>query len=38
MNRVSLVDRNATTADRKALLDSIHGAFRRYAQHVPRRR
>lgn len=27
MNRVPLVDRNATTADRKALLDSIHGAF-----------
>lgn len=27
MNRVSLVDRNATTADRKALLDSIHAVF-----------
>ena len=27
MNRVSLVERNATTADRKALLDSIHSAF-----------
>lgn len=27
MNRVPLVDRNATTADRKALLDSIHSAF-----------
>ena len=27
MNRVPLVDRNATTADRKALLDSIHTAF-----------
>ena len=27
MNRVPLVDRNATTADCKALLDSIHGAF-----------
>lgn len=27
MNRVPLIDRNATTADRKALLDSIHAAF-----------
>ncbi|MEJ6008078.1 carboxymuconolactone decarboxylase family protein [Paucibacter sp. AS339] len=27
MNRVPLVDRKATTADRKALLDSIHSAF-----------
>ena len=27
MNRVPLVDRNATTADRKALLDSVHIAF-----------
>ena len=27
MNRVSLVDRHATTADRKALLDSVHAAF-----------
>ena len=27
MNRIPLVDRNATTADRKALLDSIHVAF-----------
>lgn len=27
MNRVPLVDRNATTDDRKALLDAIHGAF-----------
>lgn len=27
MNRVPLVDRHATTADRKALLDAIHGAF-----------
>lgn len=27
MNRVSLIDRNQTTADRKALLDEIHGAF-----------
>jgi len=27
MNRVPLVERNATTTDRKALLDSIHGAF-----------
>lgn len=27
MSRVPLIDRNATTADRKALLDSIHEAF-----------
>ncbi len=27
MNRVPLIDRNHTTADRKALLDDIHGAF-----------
>ena len=27
MNRVPLIDRNATTADRKALLDPIHAAF-----------
>ncbi len=27
MNRVPLVDRNATTSDRKALLDSVHTAF-----------
>lgn len=27
MNRVPLVDRNSTTADRKALLDAIHAAF-----------
>lgn len=27
MNRVPLVERNATTADRKDLLDAIHGAF-----------
>ena len=27
MNRIPLIDRNATTADRKALLDSIHAAF-----------
>lgn len=27
MNRVPLVDRNQTTAERKALLDAIHGAF-----------
>ena len=27
MNRVPLIDRNATSADRKALLDSIHAAF-----------
>ncbi|GMU69960.1 MAG: carboxymuconolactone decarboxylase family protein [Steroidobacteraceae bacterium] len=27
MNRVPLIDRNATSPDRKALLDSIHGAF-----------
>ena len=27
MNRVPLIDRNATTADRKVLLDSIHAAF-----------
>ncbi len=27
MNRVDLVDRNATTADRKELLDDIHAAF-----------
>lgn len=27
MNRIPLIDRNATTADRKALLDAIHGAF-----------
>lgn len=27
MNRVSLIDRNATTAERKELLDAIHGAF-----------
>ncbi|MFN5157186.1 MAG: carboxymuconolactone decarboxylase family protein [Betaproteobacteria bacterium] len=27
MNRVPLIDRNATTADRKALLDSINAAF-----------
>lgn len=27
MNRVPLIDRNTTTADRKALLDSIHAAF-----------
>jgi uncharacterized peroxidase-related enzyme len=27
MNRVPLIDRNHTTADRKALLDAIHGAF-----------
>ncbi|MCR5868532.1 carboxymuconolactone decarboxylase family protein [Aquincola sp. J276] len=27
MNRISLVDRQATTADRKALLDAIHGTF-----------
>jgi uncharacterized peroxidase-related enzyme len=27
MNRVPLIDRNATTADRKALLDDIHAAF-----------
>ena len=27
MNRVPLVERNATTADRKAMLDAIHGAF-----------
>ena len=27
MNRVPLIDRNQTTADRKALLDDIHGAF-----------
>jgi uncharacterized peroxidase-related enzyme len=27
MNRVPLIDRNATTADRKALLDSVHAAF-----------
>ncbi len=27
MNRIPLVDRNATTADRKALLDPIHAAF-----------
>jgi len=28
MNRVPLIDRTVTTADRKALLDSIHAAFR----------
>jgi len=27
MNRVPLIDRNATTPDRKALLDSINGVF-----------
>lgn len=27
MNRIPLIDRNQTTADRKALLDDIHGAF-----------
>lgn len=27
MNRIPLVDRQATTADRKALLDAIHGTF-----------
>ena len=27
MNRIPLIDRNATTADRKALLDSIHASF-----------
>ncbi|MGE5452066.1 MAG: carboxymuconolactone decarboxylase family protein [Acidobacteriota bacterium] len=27
MNRVPLIDRQATTADRQALLDSIHSAF-----------
>jgi uncharacterized peroxidase-related enzyme len=27
MNRVPLIDRHATTADRQALLDSIHAAF-----------
>ncbi len=27
MNRVPLIDRNQTTADRKALLDEIHGVF-----------
>lgn len=27
MNRVPLIDRNSTSADRKALLDQIHGAF-----------
>jgi uncharacterized peroxidase-related enzyme len=27
MNRVPLVDRNQTTAERKVLLDAIHGAF-----------
>lgn len=27
MNRVPLVDRHATTADRKALLDAVHAAF-----------
>lgn len=27
MNRVSLIDRNATTPDRKKLLDAIHAAF-----------
>lgn len=27
MNRVPLIDRNATTADRKELLDAIHAAF-----------
>lgn len=27
MNRVPLIDRNATTPDRKQLLDAIHGAF-----------
>ena len=27
MNRVSLIDRNATTTERKELLDAIHGAF-----------
>jgi len=27
MNRISLIDRNVTTADRKALLDSIYAAF-----------
>ncbi|MCA2998486.1 MAG: carboxymuconolactone decarboxylase family protein [Rhodocyclaceae bacterium] len=27
MNRIPLIDHNATTADRKALLDSIHAAF-----------
>ena len=27
MNRVPLIDRANTSADRKALLDQIHGAF-----------
>jgi uncharacterized peroxidase-related enzyme len=27
MNRVPLIDRNSTTADRKLLLDSVHAAF-----------
>ena len=27
MNRVPLIDRNATTSDRKSLLDSVHTAF-----------
>ncbi|MCE2914706.1 MAG: peroxidase-related enzyme [Rubrivivax sp.] len=27
MNRIPLIDRNATSPDRKALLDSIHAAF-----------
>ena len=27
MNRVSLIDRNTTTTERKELLDAIHGAF-----------
>lgn len=27
MNRIPLVDRHATTADRKALLDAVHAAF-----------
>lgn len=27
MNRIPLIDRNATTADRKELLDGIHAAF-----------
>lgn len=27
MSRIPLIDRNQTTADRQALLDSVHGAF-----------